>query len=85
MRLGLFLGLAYATFGFRATSEPPRLAFTVGPLHRGMLFIGGYHIHHWMVCVLLLLIACLISSANLGAFALVMVIHGLSYPDAFVI
>jgi hypothetical protein len=85
MWIGLFLGLVYTTLGFHAETQPPRLALTLGPIHQGMLFICGYHIHHWMVFLLVLPLAWILSWDNMGAFSLVMVAHGLTYTDAFVL
>jgi len=82
MWVGTVLGLAYALFGFGAQKRPPRLAITIGPFRQGCLFIAGYHIHHWMVYGPIWLLT---PTSSLGGFALVMTLHGLSYPDAFVL
>lgn len=83
MWLGFLVGVIYALTGFRGEGKPPRLACTCGPFRKGMLYYRGMHIHHWMFCAPLSVIAVLIGAWNFAAFCAVMTLHGISYSEAF--
>jgi hypothetical protein len=84
MLLGLIMGVVYAIIVFPGgVGCSPRLSVTCGPFHNGMLFINGHHIHHWMLFLLILPVSLLAQTRNITSFAIVMIIHGLTYEDAF--
>lgn len=83
MWLGVCIGVVYAIVGFSNQGDAPLLCLTMGPFQNGVLLIDGYHVHHWIVCALLLPMAILLGLTNLAGFMLVMLLHGLTYADAF--
>lgn len=83
MIYGLLAGIVYAIFGFGKQGEPPRLRITCGPFQNGMLWINGRHIHHWVLYMGVCVFALWARWYNLAGFSTVMVVHGLSYEDAF--
>ena len=83
MWLGFIVGVFYALTGFRGEGKPPRLACTCGPFRKGMLFYRGVHIHHWMLCAPVSIVAVLVGAWNFASFCAVMTLHGISYTDAF--
>jgi hypothetical protein len=83
MLLGVVIGMCYALWGFGGVGDTPTLCITWGPFHNGILWVGGYHIHHWMVCGLVMVCGLLMQWAELTGFCAVMVAHGLAYEDAF--
>lgn len=83
MSTGLVVGLLYAFFGFAQEGSPPTIPLTVGPFRGGLLFVNGHHIHHWMLFALLLPIVLYAEYTNIVTFSSVMIVHGLTYSDAF--
>ena len=91
MLFGLVIGSLYAKYGFRKTGEPPKIDCSCGPIKNGMLYLCGYHVHHWMiafpVAVSSLMLGLFVPWAgvlgcwDLMTFCTVMTCHGLSYPD----
>ena len=85
MWTGLILGLLYACFGFSDEGSPPTIPLTLGPFRGGILYAHGKHIHHWILFSLLLPIALYTHCMNLVLFSSVMIVHGLTYRDAYIL
>ena len=83
MLRGCVAGVLYAMWGFGGVGESPTICFTGGPFRNGMLHVGGYHIHHWVVYSVLGAIGVVVRWYNAAGFCAVMTLHGLSYADAF--
>jgi hypothetical protein len=88
--LGCLLGILYIkfVFGFANTEgEEPALAITLEFGHfklvNGNLYIGGKHIHHWIVYLILLPIFYVFEYYAPMGFSLALIAHGLRYNDAF--
>tara|TARA_B110000483_G_scaffold236064_1_gene308565 strand:+ start:2215 stop:2523 length:309 start_codon:yes stop_codon:yes gene_type:complete len=75
------------------SGEKPAISINIYPyIKQSSLFINDYHIHHWILCTLILLILLPIEinqkltnpiiSMTTGFLAIFM-IHGLSYKDRF--
>ena len=91
--IGFLAGLAYvaAMFGFsNIQGERPRWHPSCGTngailrLIDGSLYIAGYHVHHWMVYIVILLGSIATKLYPFAGFATVMVLHGLRYSDALI-
>ena len=91
MLVGLILAMVYCLAGFDSqTGSDPVLAVSTPPLfgghlclNRGRLYVCGIRVHHWMFWLCCLPAACVLAAWNTIAFAIVMVVHGLSYSDRF--
>jgi hypothetical protein len=83
MIYGILCGLTYAILGFSGIGKPPKICFTCGPFRDGMLWVNGYHVHHWVMCSVTGLLAIMLRWYDLAAFSAIMVAHGVSYADAF--
>jgi hypothetical protein len=83
MFYGIVAGCAYAVWGFGECGEPPLLNVTAGPLRQGILCVHGRRIHHWEFYMCLVFPALWLHWFNTAGFCAVMVLHGLSYEDAF--
>ena len=90
--IGLCIGLCYVVcmFGFaNVPGEVPRWHPSCGStgaflrLRHGVLYIAGYHVHHWIVYMVLLPVFLLTRLYLFSGFAVVLVVHGLRYQDAF--
>jgi hypothetical protein len=83
MLYGILSGLAYTKWGFSGMGMPPKIRFTCGPFRDGMLWLNGYHVHHWVMCSVTGLLAIMLRWYDSAAFSAIMVAHGVSYADAF--
>jgi len=90
--LGLFLGLLYVICVFGSANVPgeaPRWHPSCGSkgaflrLRDGSLYIASYHVHHWIVYIIMLPIFLVTRLYLLVGFAIVLILQGLLYPDAF--
>ena len=84
MLIGIVVGLLYTIFGFSGDiGIPPTLSPTLGPLTNGMIIIKNYHIHHWVIYMVLLIPSFIFELHEVFWFSCVMTMHGLSYTDRF--
>ena len=91
--IGINLGLIFIimVFGNKA-GEPHNLNFNCGSIIKnGSIYIFNNHIHHWLISLLILLFTIPIQYRSdnkfmsiLNGFLIVLMIHGLSYPDRFI-
>ncbi|VVU94979.1 hypothetical protein CPAV1605_704 [seawater metagenome] len=87
---GMIIGIIYIclVFGNNA-GEPHNLPFNFGSLiQNGSLYIGGKHIHHWLISLIILFYSIpyqiktkskIISVLN--GFLVIMFFQGISYKD----
>lgn len=90
--IGILIGLIYIgiMFDFKCQSgKPPRANLNIGSPSRimhvknGSLFLAGKHLHHWMVCIILIPIFILVQFYVGIGMCIPMTVHGLCYKDAF--
>ena len=89
---GILIGLLYiiSIFGTHMKSgNCHNLNFTIPCLFikEGSIIINDYHIHHWLIFLILLFITLLLKNNNIilfiQGFSIVLIIHGLHYDDCF--
>ncbi len=83
---GALVGLLYVQIMYNAVGEAPNVCptFSISRhvyVRKGSLFVHNWHVHHWMVSLCLLPFAA--HHPNIVAFLSILVLHGLSYSDAF--
>ena len=84
MILGILFGIVFCQIMYGDEKDTPLIPLNYGPFVNGVLYLGGKHIHHWMVFWLLGIMAVYYSvDINIVAFCASLVIHGLSYKDCF--
>ena len=96
--IGLMVGLIYCklVYPMKEFGRLKYFNFTFGPFRNGKLYIKNYHIHHWLVfliIIILMAIALLIFPSQIKNYieiysvligiSVIMIGHGLSYKDAF--
>lgn len=92
--IGMLIGFIYIgiMFDFKCEpGKPPRTSLNTGSPSRmvhvkdGSIFLAGRHLHHWMICVVLIPIFILVQFYIAIGMCITMTAHGLCYNDAFVI
>lgn len=89
--VGCVIGLIYIAimFDFKCQAgKPPRVSLNIGSPSRmlhvkdGSLFLAGKHLHHWMICIILIPIFILVQFYVGIGMCIAMSAHGLCYKDA---
>ena len=89
--IGIFIGIVYTYFVLpKKEGNEPKINPTFYPfLHKGMIIIPysyekALHIHHWMFCLLICILALIIDiPAMFTGFCFLLLIQGLTYEDSF--
>ena len=92
--LGIVFSLLYVNIVLnnKANTPPNYIKPSIpGILDNGHIIICNYHIHHWIIFVILLSICCLLIAFHkyndiysfIIASSLVFIYHGLGYDDCF--
>lgn len=90
MLIGVIAALAYIylVFGIGHKCGQPTKIFNEQQLSyfkNGSFYVGGFHIHHWMIAWTILPIAVLFACEETSWFLFVVGAHGFTYPDAFIV
>ncbi len=92
--LGIILGLIFVLSMFEldfVAKKKPKMKIDI-PLmgiKNSTVIINGTHIHHWLIFTIILLMSLINMGINrivlnvLRGFSVIMILHGLMYPDRF--
>lgn len=93
--LGLISSLIilYIFFGseIKCGSEP-KIILNIPPfIKNSKIYIGKFHLHHWLLGIILIIICCILKLLKynsgflyfINGFSIMLVIHGLFYQDCF--
>ena len=90
--IGALISIIFINLNFgNKAGTPPALAFNYYPyIRNGSIFINDTHIHHWLICLVILIITIPLQITNknlflliLNGFLFVLMVQGLMYRDRF--
>ena len=70
----------------------PKIMLNIPPfIKNSKIYIGNFHLHHWLLGILIIFLCCLLKLINyddgfidfMNGFSIILVIHGLFYQDCF--
>jgi hypothetical protein len=91
--LGILCAFTYVQYMFgtgNVVGEQPRLqpSFVLGQhvlMRSGCLYVGGFHMHHWMFFSIVMIPCIMYRQPFLISWCCVLIVHGLNYSDRFTI
>ncbi len=92
---GIIFAIIYLYFFFGTEVKCgtiPKIILNIRPfIQNSKIYIGNFHLHHWLLGVIIIIICCFFKIINynnkllyfLNGFSIILVIHGLFYQDCF--
>jgi len=88
--IGVLVAIIFVNINFgNKAGTPPTFAFNLPPyIRNGSIFLGDFHLHHWLICLILLGIFVTLQVTNRALLIMkgiwfVLLCQGLLYEDRF--
>lgn len=83
--IGCIIGIIYCYLMYGDCGSKPLVQFNSTALgfKNGHQYIGRIRMHHWMWGIIMFMVAFFLTRWIIVGFAIILIIHGLSYRDCF--